>query len=119
MKPRGFYIIADTFFADFPDPYLKGNKSGNRPHYYCLSGQNGLLWFIPTSRKLEKYQDIIRKRTSHGKRTDFLHVAKLDNGKTAAFLIAICFPFWKNTFCASMLFAEITCELQATILLLP
>ena len=27
MEARGFYIIADKFFEDFPDPYLKGNKS--------------------------------------------------------------------------------------------
>ena len=35
MEARGFYIIADKFFEDFPDPYLKGNKSESRPHYYC------------------------------------------------------------------------------------
>ena len=36
MKKTGFYIIKDNFFTDMPDPYLKGNKAGNRPHYYCF-----------------------------------------------------------------------------------
>ena len=36
MKKTGFYIIKDKFFVDMPDPYLKGNKAGNRPHYYCF-----------------------------------------------------------------------------------
>ena len=35
MKKTGFYIIKDSFFDDVADPYLKGNKEGNRPHYYC------------------------------------------------------------------------------------
>ena len=30
MKKTGFYIIKDKFFEDMPDPYLKGNKAGNR-----------------------------------------------------------------------------------------
>lgn len=37
MKKTGFYIIRDRFFEDMADPYLKGNKAGNRPHYYCFS----------------------------------------------------------------------------------
>lgn len=36
MKKTGFYIIKDKFFEDMSDPYLKGNKDGNRPHYYCF-----------------------------------------------------------------------------------
>ncbi len=32
MKKTGFYIIKDSFFDDMDEPYLKGNKKGNRPH---------------------------------------------------------------------------------------
>ena len=109
MKARGFYVIADRFFMDFPDPYLKGNKGGSRPHYYCLEGSNGLFWIIPTSSKFEKYQNIIQKRDNAGKPSDFLHVAKLDNGKTTAFLIGDMFPVTENyvlreyTFCGNHL----------------
>ena len=34
MEKTGFYIIKEQFFEDMADPYLKGNKQGNRPHYY-------------------------------------------------------------------------------------
>ena len=36
MKKTGFYIVKDKFFEDMSDPYLKGNKAGNRLHYYCF-----------------------------------------------------------------------------------
>ena len=36
MEQFGFYIIKDEFFFKFNDPYLKGNKDQNRPHYYCF-----------------------------------------------------------------------------------
>ena len=47
MKKTGFYIIKDRFFEDMPDPYLKGNKAGNRPHYYCFEDNTiGIYWMI-------------------------------------------------------------------------
>ena len=43
MEKSGFYIIKDRFFQDMSDPYLKGNKDANRPHYYCFQDTtNGL-----------------------------------------------------------------------------
>lgn len=36
MKKAGFYIIKHSFFEIMNDPYLKGNKKANRPHYYCF-----------------------------------------------------------------------------------
>ena len=36
MEKTGFYIIKDNFFNIFNDPFLKGNKQGNRPQYYCF-----------------------------------------------------------------------------------
>ena len=45
MKKTGFYIIKDKFFEDMSDPYLKGNKAGNRPHYYCFEDTGrGIYW---------------------------------------------------------------------------
>ena len=92
MIIRGFFIIEDKFFDDFPDPYLKGNKSENRPHYYCFKSEDNLYWVIPTSTRYEKYQHIIDNRNKNGKPTDFLYVAKLDNNKINAFLIGDMFP---------------------------
>ena len=50
MKETGFYVIKEKFFEDMPDPYLKGNKSESRPHYYCFEETNmGIYWMIPLS----------------------------------------------------------------------
>ena len=59
MIKTGFYIIKDNFFDIVNDPFLKGNKQGNRPHYYCFEDlKTGIYWIIPMSSKLEKYKKI-------------------------------------------------------------
>lgn len=88
-----FYIINDKFFDDFPDPYLKGNKDQNRPHYYCLKdNKTGLLWVIPLSSRVDKYQSIINAKLAANKPCDILHILKLDNDRTSVFLIQDMFP---------------------------
>ena len=50
MKRTGFYIIKEKFFEDMSDPFLKGNKGENRPHYYCFEDTHtGIYWMIPLS----------------------------------------------------------------------
>ena len=94
---NAFYIIRDSFFKDFPDPYLKGNKEENRPHYYCFKDtKTDLLWVIPLSSKVDKYKRIIENKAKHNKPCDILHIAKLDNGKTSVFLIQDMFPITEN-----------------------
>lgn len=93
MKKAGFYIIKDKFFEDMPDPYLKGNKEGNRPHYYCFEDRNtGIYWMIPLSSRTEKYRRIIEKKEKSGKTCDILHIVKLDDNRESAFLIQDMFP---------------------------
>ena len=93
MKKTGFYIIKDKFFEDLPDPYLKGNKEGNRPHYYCFEDRNtGIYWMIPLSSRIEKYRRIIEKKEKSGKTCDILHIVKLDDNRESAFLIQDMFP---------------------------
>lgn len=93
MVERGFYIIKDRFFKEMNDPYLKGNKEANRPHYYCFKEEKtGLYWMIPLSSRIDKYKRIINKKTSKGRQCDILHIMKLDNGKESAFLIQDMFP---------------------------
>ena len=56
MKKTGFYIIKDRFFEDMPDPYLKGNKVGNRAQYYCFEDNvTGIYWMIPLDFKEERH----------------------------------------------------------------
>ncbi len=93
MKKTGFYIIKDKFFEDMPDPYLKGNKAGNRPHYYCFEDTNtGIYWMIPLSSRIDKYRRIIDKKEKDGKPCDILHIVKLDDSRESAFLIQDMFP---------------------------
>ena len=77
-----------------PDPYLKGNKTGNRPpHYYCFEDTNtGIYWMIPLSSRIDKYRRIIEKKEKAGKTCDIIHIAKLDNSQESAFLIQDMFP---------------------------
>ena len=93
MKKTGFYIIKDIFFEDMSDPYLKGNKAGNRPHYYCFEDTNtGIYWMIPLSSRIEKYRKIMEKKEKAGKPCDILHIVKLDDSRESAFLIQDMFP---------------------------
>ena len=97
MVERGFYIIKDKFFEDMDDPYLKGNKEGNRPHYYCFKEETtGLFWMIPMSSRIDKYRKIINKKISKGKPCDILYIMKLDNNKESVFLIQDMFPITEN-----------------------
>ena len=57
-----FYFIKDSFFDIIDDPELMQNKeNGNkRPCYYCFKSKtyDDIIWFIPVSTKIEKYQKI-------------------------------------------------------------
>ena len=93
MKKTGFYIIKDKFFEDMPDPYLKGNKAGNRPHFYCFEeSTTGIYWMIPLSSKVDKFKRIIEQKEKAGKPCDILHVVKLDDDRESVFLIQDMFP---------------------------
>lgn len=93
MIERGFYIIKDKFFQEMQDPYLKGNKEANRPHYYCFREEKtGLFWMIPLSSKIDKYKKIMNQKLKSGKSCDILHIIRLDNGKESVFLIQDMFP---------------------------
>ena len=99
MKPEPNYIytIKDRFFADYPDPSLKFNKGGGRPHYYAFEGKENdqILWMIPMSTKTEKFESIIKKRESQDKPNDIAHVCKVGSRKSA-FVIQDMFPITKD-----------------------
>ena len=92
MKRTGFYIIKDSFFEVIDDPYLKGNKEGYRPHYYCLEDKDGLFWMIPLSSRVEKYKKIMERKKKAGKPCDIVHIVRLDDDRESAFLIQDMFP---------------------------
>lgn len=97
MKKTGFYIIKDKFFEDMAYPYLKGNKVGNRLHYYCFEDMNtGIYRMIPLSSCIVKYRQIMEKKEKAGKPCDILHIVKLDNSRASAFLIQDMFPIMEK-----------------------
>lgn len=61
-----FYFIKDEFFEVVDDKELMKNKeSGSqRPCYYCFKSRvnDKIMWFIPVSTKIEKYQKIYDKK---------------------------------------------------------
>ena len=93
MQEKGFYLVKDEFFEIVNDPYLKFNKGGNRPHYYCFKDKNkDIFWMIPLSTRVDKYQKIILKIEKQGKACNILHIAKLADGRESVFLIQDMFP---------------------------
>lgn len=94
MQKHGFYIIDDCFYIKFDDPYLKGNKTENRPHYYCFADDKhkGIYWVIPMSSRIDKFKKIIEQKQLQHKPCDILHICKLSNDKYSAFLIQDMFP---------------------------
>jgi len=93
MRKTGFYIIKEKFFEDMDDPYLKGNKAGNRPHYYCFEDtRTGIYWMIPLSSRIDKYERIVETKEKAGKPCDIVHIVKLDDSRRSAFLIQDMFP---------------------------
>lgn len=95
LVTSGFYILKNDFFVDMNDPYLKNNKDGNRPFYYCVKGEKDgkdIYWMIPLSSRIEKYRNIISSKISANKPCDGLYIAKLPSGVESAFLIQDIFP---------------------------
>jgi len=52
------YYIKDSFFEKIQDKNIMINHDKKRPSYLVLKNNN-LLWFIPLSSKIEKYEKII------------------------------------------------------------
>ena len=90
-----FYFIKDEFFKKINDKTMLLNKdNGNkRPCYYCFRDYNNddLIWFVPISSKVEKYQKIYEYKIEKFKKVDTIVFGKI-NGKERVFLIQNMFP---------------------------
>lgn len=68
IKTGYLYHIKDDFFDIFNDKNLMTNheRGKKRPTYFTIK-DGDILWFIPLSSKIEKYQKIIDKKIEkHG-----------------------------------------------------
>ena len=79
-----FYFVADSFFEKVKDPYLKINYEYTyRPHYFPFADKNtGLLWLVPCSSKIEKFEKIIAKKKAQHKPVDAIKIITLFGDKT-------------------------------------
>ena len=61
-----FLLYKGFFFDIMDDPELMKNKeNGNkRPCYYCFKSEkyDDIIWFVPVSTKVKKYQKIYNKK---------------------------------------------------------
>lgn len=100
-----FYFIKDSFFDIIDDSELMQNKeNGNkRPCYYCFKSKkyDDIIWFIPVSTKIEKYQKIynykIQKQIKLGKKPSIDTIVFGNVANTySVFLIQNMFPVTKK-----------------------
>ena len=61
-----FLLYKGFFFDIMDDPELMKNKENGtkRPCYYCFKSEtyDDIIWFVPVSTKVEKYQKIYNKK---------------------------------------------------------
>ena len=100
-----FYFIKDIFFEIINDKELMQNKeNGNkRPCYFCFKSKkyDNIIWFIPVSTKIEKYQKIynnkIQKQMKLGKKISVDTIVFGNVANTySVFLIQNMFPVTKE-----------------------
>ena len=100
-----FYFIKDSFFDIIDNSELMQNKeNGNkRPCYYCFKSKkyDDIIWFIPVSTKIEKYQKIynykIQKQIKLGKKPSIDTIVFGNVANTySVFLIQNMFPVTKK-----------------------
>ena len=100
-----FLFIKDSFFDIIDDSELMQNKeNGNkRPCYYCFKSKkyDDIIWFIPVSTKIEKYQKIynykIQKQIKLGKKPSIDTIVFGNVANTySVFLIQNMFPVTKK-----------------------
>lgn len=89
---HGFYFIKDDFYEMVDKSLFKDNKHQHRPHYFCIEDSDGLLWMIPLSSKVEKYQAIYDKKIAKHKKCDTIEIAEVIGGTKSVFLIQNMFP---------------------------
>lgn len=92
IKTGYLYHIKDEFFDIVNDNKLMSNheRGKKRPTYFTIKDKN-ILWFIPISSKVEKYQKIIdAKEKKYGKCNTIL-IRKVLEGD-AAILLQNAFP---------------------------
>ena len=87
VKTGYIYHIKDDFFDKVNDKGLMINHENgrSRPTYFTIKDKD-LLWFIPISSKLSKYQEIINKKVNKYGDCRSIMIGEIANEKCAILL---------------------------------
>lgn len=91
FKNCGLYLVSDQYFSDYPNIRHMSKKHEGRPYYLAVKGDNGILWLIPLSTKVEKYSAKIAADEKKYGECLFYYIAKV-KGRDNAFLIGNVIP---------------------------
>ena len=86
------YFLKDEFYTKIDDETVMSNKGigHSRPTYFVIR-DGGILWFIPLSKQIKKYQAILKDKKARNKSTDFILIRKI-SGNDSVILIQNAFP---------------------------
>ena len=92
VKTGYIYHIKDEFFDKINDKGLMINHENGkaRPTYFTIKDEN-ILWFIPLSSKVDKYQEIINKKITKYGSCKSIMISEIAN-KPSVILIQNAFP---------------------------
>ncbi len=92
IKTVYLYHIKDEFFDKVNDEKLMSNheKGKKRPTYFTIK-DNDILWFIPISSKVQKYQKIIDDKIKKHSKCNTIFIREIF-GKDSAILFQNAFP---------------------------
>ena len=92
IKTGYIYHIKDEFFDRINDKGLMINHENgkSRPTYFTIKDKE-ILWFIPLSSKVEKYQKIVDKKVLKYGNCKSIMISKIAN-KPSAILLQNAFP---------------------------
>ena len=87
VKTGYLYHIKDEFFDIVNDENLMSNheRGKKRPTYFTIKDKD-ILWFIPLSSKVDKYQKIINKKIEKFGKCDTILIREIGNKKNAILL---------------------------------
>lgn len=91
LESCGLYIVSDQYFADFPSVRHMSNKHENRPYYMVVKESSGILWLVPLSSQVEKYNAKIRADEQKHGECIYYYIANV-KGRESAFLIGNAIP---------------------------
>lgn len=91
VAENGLCKLSDKYFEDFSNPRHVFNKQEKRPYFYAIRKENGIVWLVPLSSQVEKYQSKIQEDANKHRECIYYYIAKV-KGNESAFLIGNAIP---------------------------